>query len=243
MLVLIARARIDTRSDLVARGKSPLSMDLELASAAASYRVTAEPSSEEAQENFQPTEVRYDRDGLLRAAGVIGSPPRAGGEPAPPPAGPLRVTVQLRQRDSAPMNAMLPVYHPREGWLALRTRLRSYRSLVEGDGAAPEQVAPLSSLSAVGAAERLGTQVGVWGLDVSAADGGRIVTSVFTPSADGLELEHQDAEAAARLARVEPDQRSRARVRSDYRFPIETASLVSLRLTGLTEVRLTSDGH
>src|SRR5687767_3163984 len=48
------------RGELVATGSAPLSTELELASPAASYRVMAEPSSEEARENFQATEVRYD---------------------------------------------------------------------------------------------------------------------------------------------------------------------------------------
>lgn len=141
------------------------------------------------------------------------------------------------------MVALLPVYHPRDGWLAVRTRLRAYRSLVEADGTAPEQVAPLSALSAVGGSANMGSIVGVWGLDISSADGGRIVTAVFRPSEEGLVLSPEDPEIAPRIARMEPEQRRNARVASGFRFPIASADLVSLRLTGLTEVRLTSDGH
>ena len=90
------------------------------------------------------------------------------------------------------MVALLPVYHPRDGWLAVRTRLRAYRSLVEADGTAPEQVAPLSALSAVGGSANMGSIVGVWGLDISSADGGRIVTAVFRPSEEGLVLSPED---------------------------------------------------
>src|SRR5690606_1990204 len=122
-------------------------------------------------------------------------------------------------------------------------RLRAYRSLVEADGTAPEQVAPLSALSAVGGSANMGSIVGVWGLDISSADGGRIVTAVFRPSEEGLVLSPEDPEIAPRIARMEPEQRRSARVASEFRLPIASADFVSLRLTGLTEVRLTSGGH
>ena len=221
-----------TRGQLVAQGPSPLSTRLELSAPQANYRITAEPLSQEARESYRTTAVVYDRDSLMEASGAAG-----GGSSG------LRVTLPLREQDSLPMFALLPVYHPRDGWLAVRTRLRSYQSLVEADGTAPEQVAPLSALSAVGGAQNLGNTIGVWGLDVSSADGGRLVTAVFEPGEDGLVLSPDDPEVAPRIARMEPEQRRNARVSSGFRFPITSSDLVSLRLTGLTEVRLTSDGH
>lgn len=222
------------RGQIIAQGASPLSARLDLA-APANWRVTAEPASAEAREAYRTTEATYDRQGLIDVAGS---------EPNGPTNLPLRVVVGMRPQESAPMPALVPVYHPRFGWLALRTRLRAYRNLVEADGTAPEHVAALSGLSGVGSPERLGDVVGVWGLDVSDVDGGRIVTSVFRPAEQGLDLESEDPEAAPLLARIErPEDRRRARFRSASRFPIQSADLVSLRLTGLTEVRVTGDGH
>ena len=54
--------RLDaSQGEIVARGPSPLSTRLELASPAASFRVTAEPASREGLESYQTSEVRYDR--------------------------------------------------------------------------------------------------------------------------------------------------------------------------------------
>lgn len=226
------------RGQVVAQGASPLSTRLDMTAPQASWRIIAEPTSEEARENYHTTEARYDGAGLLNATG------RESNGASLPSAGPLRVTVGMRPRDSSPMPVMLPAYHPRDGWLAVRTRLRAYRALVEADGTAPEQIAPLSALSSVGSPERLGNEVGVWGLDISATEGGRIATAVFRPGEEGLELESEDPEAKERIARIEKEEdRRRARFKSASRFPITSSDLVSLRLTGLTEVRLTSDGH
>ena len=95
--------------EVVAQGGSPLSARLELGGAAANYRVIATPTTPEAKENYQVTQVRYDREALLRAAGVVGST----NAPAPPgqprlPAGPMRVTVPLRVTESSPMNVLSP---------------------------------------------------------------------------------------------------------------------------------------
>lgn len=232
-----------TAGEIIASGAAPLSARLAFESPGTSYRVVAEPSAR-AEENFAPTSVRYDREALLAAAGIVRTAPSANGADSDAmPDGPLRVNIPLTQRPSTVMPVLLPVYHPRDGWLAVRTRLRSYKTVVEADGTAPEQVAPLSALAAVGGADNLGRSVGVWGLDISETDGGRIVTGTFRPAAEGLMLEAQDAEAAARLSRVEPDERTAAMRVSRYRFPIASADLVSLRLNGLSEVRLTTDGH
>lgn len=233
-----------TAGETIASGAAPLSARLDFEQPGTRYRVVAEPSSQ-AEENFAPTSVAYDREALLAAAGVAGTGADSGdaGEAAPMPEGPLRINIPLTQRPSTVMEVLLPVYHPRDGWLAVRTRLRSYDTIVEADGTAPEQVVPLSALAAVGGADNLGQSVGVWGLDISETDGGRIVTGTFRPSREGLTLNPSDPEAAARLAPIDPDDRTQAMLISRYRFPIASADLVSLRLNGLSEVRLTTDGH
>lgn len=233
-----------TAGETIASGRAPLSTRLHFESPATSYRVVAQPSGQ-VEENFAATTVRYDRDALLAAAGIVGVEPSADDAdgPGPMPEGPLRINIPLTQRPSTVMPVLLPVYHPRDGWLAVRTRLRSYSTIVEADGTAPEQVVPLSALAAVGGAERLGQSVGIWGLDISEIDGGRMVTGTFRPASEGLTLDPSDPEAAARLEKVEPDKRTQAMLVSSYRFPIASADLVSLRLNGLSEVRLTTDGH
>lgn len=227
-------------------GASPLNTSLGFDEDQA-YEVTARPAAGD-DEYYKPITVRLTQDDLVR---VAGEGDEAGDADDADTA--ASFVVQLPQRESVMLPAWVPVYHPRDGWTAVRTRMRSYRTVVEANGRAPEQVAALSpvmrSMAGAVSADADFTElgVGVWGLDVSDIDGGRLVTSVFA-AGDPVRLPTDDPESAALIAAAErrgrdPDAPLPESIPSRFRHNLEAAQIVALRLPGLAEERVTTSRY
>lgn len=220
----------------VDEGTAPLTTALEFEDGQ-EYEVVARPAAGD-DENYKPTTVRLAQGDLVRT----------GGEDTA-----ASFTIQLPQSESVMMPAWVPVYHPRDGWTAVKTRMRAYRVVVEDDGQAPEQVAGLTSVMqgmADAASEELDLAsqgIGVWGLDLSDVDGGRLVVSAFA-AGDPVRLPVDDPESVALIAAAERRGRDAnaplpASIPSRYRHELREAQIVALRLPGLAEERVTSSRH
>ncbi len=220
----------------IASGRSPIVPRLDLKDGQ-QYRVEATPLGE-AAEFYESATARVDSNAVVRA----GSDAKQGA-----------FSIALPQRSSVMLPAWVPVYHPRDGWIALRTRLRSDQSVVETDGSEPREVLNLSeALSDLNREVRVDREgdrtkqdmpvkdiAGVWGLDVTGGDGSvsgpddaEAIVSLFAAGRN-VQLPLDDPEAARRVRRATADRkgddvRLPSAVPSSYRHELREARLVAI---------------
>lgn len=227
----------DAGGAAVAKGRSPLTPRLDLKDGK-QYRVEADPLGETA-EFYEPTVATLDSSSVVRAG---------------PEAKEGTFAITLPNRDNVMVPTWVPVYHPRDGWVALRTRLRSYQSVLETDGREPERVKVLGTLIAEMDADvrrererdrtkadmPVGDVTGVWGLDVRAGAGGaandddaEVIVSLFAAGRP-LAVPAEDAEAARRIRQVQARRRGKDPVRvpdfvdSQYRHELRESKLTTV---------------
>ncbi len=116
--------------EVVRMRPAPTEVSLRFEEPDTQYLVTAEPP-EEAIETHRARTLYLDR------AGVEGLPPadRAGRE--------RDLLLLLPEREYVELPHETLVFHPGKGWVSLTTRRRSFKSVLEADGSAPERIAAL----------------------------------------------------------------------------------------------------
>lgn len=116
--------------DVVRMRPAPTSVTLPFPEPDTQYLITAEPPEE-------AVETHRTRTMYLDQAGAESLPPAKGGQNA------RDLVLLLPEREYVELEYETLVFHPGKGWVSLTTRRRSFKSVLEADGSAPERIAAL----------------------------------------------------------------------------------------------------